>query len=253
MVLFCIEMKPTRICIVEDDPIIATDLAYRLQDLGYIAEGPFASGEEAYRQMQEQWPDLFILDIQLEGAWDGIETSRYIMKYRAVPVIFLTANADDRTFRQAKLTSPAAFLSKPFRSRDLEHAIELALMNMTGESTQSNLPSGSSSSYLLDDRLFIKTKERLVRVLLEEIHWIEADDYACKLATEEKEFYIGRTLGKLGEVLLSRPEFVRVHRSYIVNIKHIEQISELYLHIGNKKIPLSKSLKGELFERILKI
>jgi len=246
-------MNHPRICIIEDDPIIATEISYRLKELGYIPLGPFASGEEAFDSAQKEWPDLVIMDIQLEGEWDGIETSKYFMKQKPLPIIFLTANTDSLTFNQAKLSSPAAFISKPFRRRDLEYAIELALCNLAAEPPLARLPEGSTASYLLDDRLFIKTKERFIRVLLEDIHWVEADDYACKIATHEKEYYIGKTLGKIGEVLLHNPAFVRIHRSYIVNINHIEQISDFNLFIGNKNIPMSKSYKSELYERILKI
>jgi DNA-binding LytR/AlgR family response regulator len=247
-------MKPPRICIVEDDPIIGADLADRLQELGYVPEGPFASGEKAFAHMQAHWPDLVILDIQLEGQWDGIATARRILEHKPLPIIFLTANSDDATFKKAKLTSPAAFMSKPFRRRDLEHAIELALSRMAGDAP---LPTGlagtAASSYLLDDRIFIKTKDGLVRVMLEDICWVEADDYACRAATPEREFFIGRTLGKFSEALASRPEFMRVHRSYIVNLKHVEQIGDIQLKVGKKEIPLSKTLKEELLARIQKI
>jgi DNA-binding LytR/AlgR family response regulator len=247
-------MKPARICIVEDDPIIGADLADRLTELGYVPEGPFASGEEAYADMQGDWPDLFILDVQLEGQWDGIETARRILERKPLPIIFLTANADSATFKRAKLTSPAAFLSKPFRRRDLEHAIELALSNMASPAPAPAPPdSRTSPSYLLEDRLFIKAKDHLVRVMLEDICWVEADDYACRVATAERNFFILQTLGKFGELLASRPEFMRVHRSYIVNLKHIEQIGDRQLYVGKKQIPLSKSLEEELMARIQKI
>ena len=246
-------MKSPRICIVEDDPIIAADLTHRLTTLGYIPEGPYASGEEALRQLERQWPDLFILDIQLEGSWDGIETARHIMKYRPVPVIFLTANADDMTFKQAKLTFPAAFISKPYRSRDLEHAIELALINFV-EATSSKLTSSESSpTYLLDDRLFIKDKHSMNRVMLDEILWLEADDYACKIATADKVYIVTQTLGKTSLKLEQNKYFLRIHRSYVVNLRHITQIEESFVTIRDQKIPISKSVKEELINKIQRI
>jgi len=242
------------IYIVEDDPIIGADLADRLQEMGHQPVGPFASGEAAYEHLSVLSPDLIIMDIRLEGDWDGIETARRIMARHPTPIIFLTSNSDDFTFSQAKAILPAAFLSKPFRGRDLRHSIELALSNWsqkeqtTGTSTVAN-----EQAYLLQDRLFVKIKDRWVRLMLEDIQWAEADDYACKVAVGGKEIFVGQTLGKLGEVLSGRPEFMRVHRSFMVNLRSVDEIGDLYLYVGRKQIPISKALKEELFARIQKI
>jgi DNA-binding response OmpR family regulator len=131
-IINCFYFRPMfnpSIYIVEDDPIIGADLADRLLEMGYQPVGPFASGEAAYEHLSVLSPDLIIMDIQLEGEWDGIETARRIMAQRPTPIIFLTSNSDDFTFSQAKAILPAAFLSKPFRGRDLRHSIELALSN----------------------------------------------------------------------------------------------------------------------------
>ncbi|HRD82899.1 MAG: response regulator [Saprospiraceae bacterium] len=242
------------IYIVEDDPIIGADLADRLQEMGHQAAGPFADGESAYEHLSVRAPDLIIMDIQLEGAWDGIETARRIMAKCAAPIIFLTSNSDDATFKEAKATLPAAFLSKPFRGRDLKYSIELALSNRAKE-TASEAPSAQpeEQAYILEDRLFVKIKDRWVRILLQDIQWAEADDYACKVAVGDKEMFVGQTLGKFGEALAAKPEFMRVHRSFIVNLKYVDQIGDMYLYIGRKQIPLSKTLKDELFNRIQKI
>lgn len=242
------------IYIVEDDPIIGADLADRLQDMGYQVAGPFADGESAYEHLSVRLPDLVIMDIRLEGDWDGIETARRIMARSAVPIIFLTSNSDDATFNEAKTTLPAAFLSKPYRGRDLKYSIELALSSWARKETAGS-PAASSDeqAYLLEDRLFVKIKDRWVRILLEHILWAEADDYACKVAVEDKEMFVSQTLGKFGEALAVKPEFMRVHRSFIVNLKYVDQIGESYLYIGRKQIPISKALKEELFTRIQKI
>lgn len=248
-------MSGPYIYIVEDDPIIGADLADRLQEMGYQSAGPFVDGESAYEHLSVCPPDLVIMDIRLEGAWDGIETARRIMARSHVPIIFLTSNSDDATFNQAKATLPAAFLTKPFRGRDLKYSIELALSNWSQKKSvaeSSELPP-DEQVYLLQDRLFVKMKDRWVRLMLEEILWAEADDYSCKVAVGDKEVYVGQTLGKFGDALALRAEFMRVHRSFIVNLKYVDQISDLYLYVGRKQIPISKTLKEELFARIQKI
>ncbi len=243
--------KPT-ILIVEDDPIIAADLQDRLEEMGYRVLGPVARGEDAPAFFNRNIPpDLVIMDVQLEGEWDGIETVRRIQEKHDVPIIFLTSNSDDATFSEAKSTKPMAFLSKPFRGRDLKHAIELAISQSVvkkketaaGEATEEN-------TFLFKDRLFIKMKDRMIRLFFKDILWVEADDYYCKVVTKDKEFLVTQTLKKFGEELAGVPELMRVHRSFIVNLSHVEAIGELNLHVGKGRIPFSKTFKDELMIRL---
>ncbi len=243
-------MEKIRILIVEDDPIIGADLQDRLSDMGYAALGPVASGEEAIRHLDGSLPpDLLLMDIQLEGEWDGIETARRMREKLRLPLIFLTSNSDDATFRQARAVQPDAFLSKPFRGRDLKHAIELAIAQSARQENREP-DDGNNNTYLLKDRLFVKVKNRMVRLFFSDILWVEADDYYCKVVAREKEFLVTQTLGKFSETFETIPAFMRVHRSFLVNLEHVEEIGELYLHIGKKQIPFSKSSRDELMKRL---
>jgi len=189
-------------------------------------------------------------DIQLEGEWDGIETARHIRKKQSLPIVFLTSNSDDATFSRTKEVNPQAFLSKPFRGRDLKHAIELAIRQVAKNAGTEEVLQPENNAFLLKDRLFIKVKDRMQRLFFKDILWIEADDYYCKIITREKEFLVTRTLKKFSEELTGIPVFMRVHRSYIVNLVHIEAFGELYLHIGKYKISFSKSIREELLARL---
>jgi DNA-binding LytR/AlgR family response regulator len=242
-----------RILIVEDDPIIGADLEDRLQELGYETLGPVSTGEEAIAFFsQNPTPDLVLMDIQLDGQMDGVETVRQIQQKYASTFIFLTSNSDDATFARAKSVKPNAFLSKPFRGRDLKHAIELAL----GQVSQSNTGQGNESNenaYLFQDRLFIKVSERMIRLFIQDILWVEADDYYCKIVTKEREYLISQTLKKFSESIASVQNLMRIHRSYIVNIAQIEEIGDLYVFLHQTKIPVSKTAKEELLARLHKI
>ena len=243
-------MEKIRILIVEDDPIIAADLQDRLSDMGYAVLGPEASGEEAIRRLDgNSPPDLLLMDIQLEGEWDGIETARKMREKLRLPLIFLTSNSDDATFLKAKAIQPDAFLSKPFRGRDLKHAIELAIAQSAREDRPPS-DEDNNNTYLLKDRLFIKAKGRMVRLFFRDILWVEADDYYCRVVSREKEFLVTQTLGKFSETFEAMPSYMRVHRSFLVNLEHVEEIGELYLHIGKKQIPFSKSSRDELMKRL---
>lgn len=242
-------MESTNILIVEDDPIIAADLQDRLTEMGYSTLGPEPMGEKvpAYFDLVAK-PDLVIMDIQLEGDWNGIETAKQIKAKSDVPIIFLTSNSDDATFNDAKLVNPHAFLSKPFRGRDLKHAIELAISKAAASIQPAQ--QDETGTFLLKDRLFIKSKDRMVRLFFNDILWVEADDYYCKLVTVGREFLVTQTLKKFGEELTGIPEFMRVHRSYIVNLAHVEAIGELYLQLGKRQIPFSKNFREDIMERL---
>lgn len=248
-------MDNIQILIVEDDPIIGTDLEDRLTEMGYQVIGLFESGEEAYQKVKDSSPDLIIMDVQLSGQWDGIETVQQIFTLIEVPVIFLTSNTDESTFSKAKNTFPAAFLAKPYRGRDLKYAIELALKQFSDVNTscpfsQNQAPSKPNS---LNDRIFVKVKDRMEPLFYEDILWVEADDYYCKVYTKTQEIQISQTLGKFSEALANFPEFLRVHRSYIINLKQVDQIGDAHLYIGKQSIPVSKSIKEEIMSRLRKI
>lgn len=239
------------ILIVEDDPIIAADLEDRLTEAGYHVLGPVAAGEDAMLFFtQKNSPDLVLMDVQLEGEWDGIETTRRIRQQQDLPIIFLTSNSDDATFKAAKQVNPQAFLSKPFRGRDLKHAIELAISQAAAKTKPAPEGTDSENIFLLEDRLFIKMKDRMVRLFFKDIFWVAADDYYCKVKTADKEFLVTKTLKKFSEELTGRLEFIRVHRSFIVNLQHVEEIGELFLHIGKNKIPVSRDMREELLARL---
>ncbi len=116
-----------RIFIVEDQRLIAADLDNTLLKLGYLVAGSVASGAEAVEQTLALRPDLVLMDIRLQGDMDGIEASEAIRQRFDVPVVFLTAYADEETLVRAKLAAPYGYVVKPFNQRELRAAIEIAL------------------------------------------------------------------------------------------------------------------------------
>lgn len=246
-------MKKISILILEDEPIIAADLEDRLTDMGYEVDGPFSSGEEALLWLKENDTDIILMDIQLAGQMDGVETAQKMMEMKPYPIIFLTSNADPLTFARAKKTLPSAFLSKPFRGKDLQHSIELAISKGNRDTELPDSKEETGLANLFPDRVFIKFKDRLVRIFLADILWIEADDYYCRLMTFDKEYLITQTLKQLGDTMVNVPGFFRVHRSFIVNSRHIEEIGDLFVVINKKQIPVSKTAKEELTAWLIKI
>jgi len=120
-------MNPIQILVVEDEVIVAQDIAGRLKKLGYVVTATVSSGEEAIKKAIENPPDLVLMDIVLKGDMDGVTAAEKIRTNRNVPTIFLTAYADDQTLQRAKLTDPFGYIIKPFQQNDLRVAIEIAL------------------------------------------------------------------------------------------------------------------------------
>jgi CheY-like chemotaxis protein len=118
---------PAQLLVVEDEVIVATELRYRLQRLGYAVPAIVASGAAALQKAAETRPDLVLMDIVLQGNMDGVETAAHIREQFGIPVIYVTAHADDATWQRARHTAPGGYILKPFHERALQTTIEIAL------------------------------------------------------------------------------------------------------------------------------
>ena len=115
------------ILVVEDESIIAMNLEERLMEMGYTVVGRASSGEEAIEKAREFRPDLILMDIVMPGEKDGIDASGEIKSEMDVPIIFLTAYADEKFVERAKRVEPVGYIVKPYEERELRAAIEIAL------------------------------------------------------------------------------------------------------------------------------
>lgn len=120
-------MSGEKILLVEDDDIIARVEDWRLKNLGYTVCGRATNGAEAIELVADKKPDIVLMDINIRGDIDGIETTKRIKKTYNVPVIYVTSHSDGATLERAKETKPDGFIIKPFDDNDLRVAIELAL------------------------------------------------------------------------------------------------------------------------------
>lgn len=120
-------MEKPLILVVEDEPIVAKSIEDMLKSFGYTVTDVVSSGKDAIKKAAETHPDLVLMDIVLEGDIDGIKAAEQIRARFDIPVVYLTAYADDTTLQRAKLTVPYGYVIKPFRERELHAAIDLAL------------------------------------------------------------------------------------------------------------------------------
>ena len=127
-------MPEIKILIVEDEAIVAEDIRNSLQSLGYTTFAVVSSGEEAIAKIEEDRPDLVLMDIVLKGDIDGIEAASQIHSRFNIPVVYLTAFTDKKTIERAKLTEPFGYIIKPFEDRELHTTVEMALYKHKMES-----------------------------------------------------------------------------------------------------------------------
>jgi CheY-like chemotaxis protein len=115
------------VLVVEDDNITVMELRDRLQSLGYAVSGVASYGKEAIEKAAEMRPDLVLMDIRLKGDMDGIEAAEEISARFDIPLVYLSALADQNTLQRAELTKHYGYVGKPFDERELQAAIEIAL------------------------------------------------------------------------------------------------------------------------------
>jgi len=120
-------MPETKILIVEDEKILAMGLKKKLEKLGYSVTDLVSSGAEAIESVKKVQPDLVLMDIVLKGAMDGIETAEFIVNLYDIPIIYLTAYADDEMLARAEKTCPYGYILKPYKDSELKANIKMAV------------------------------------------------------------------------------------------------------------------------------
>ena len=126
-------MPKANILIVEDEAVVAADLAGKLERAGYRSVGIACDGEDAVETAKALVPDLVLMDIRLAGPIDGIKTAARIQAFRNIPIVYLTAHSDMATLRRAAATEPFGYILKPFEERDVTTQIEIALFKHQAE------------------------------------------------------------------------------------------------------------------------
>jgi len=241
-------MGKVLIGIVEDEMIIADTIAATLNKLGYECTEPCNTYSSAIEMLDRDQPDLVLVDIQLAGQASGIELGHKIKNSYHIPIVFLTSNSDAQTVKDAKTAEPDAYLVKPFNKEDLFTAIEVALFKKNKEDQG---PKVNLDASIHGKSIFLKEDRNLVKVLFDEIKYLMSDHVYIEVHLGSRR-HIARM--KLDEILKRLPsQFVQVHRRYIVNLEKVTSIAANHLMIGDNEIPISKSHKADLLEKINRI
>jgi DNA-binding LytR/AlgR family response regulator len=248
-------MSKTNILVVEDESIVSKDIQHSLKKLGYHVVGAAATGEKALELVRSERPDIVLMDIMLKGDMNGIETAEIIRNELAIPVVFLTAYADESTLAKAKVTEPYGYIIKPFKEIDLHTSIEMAIYKHGKEQEiireRDLLFSIVENKEVSADFIFVKSNSRLVKLKTEDIYYIEAlKDYVV-IHTSDTRYTIHSTMKDI-ETKMGTTDFIRVHRSFIVRLDKIASIEfpNLTLENDKKVIPIGGSYRDDLNNRI---
>lgn len=238
--------QPIRILIVEDNVIIADDMQSMLEEIGYEIVDNVIVYEQAVKVLESEQVDLVLIDIILASDKTGIDLGKHIRDNYDIPFIFVTSNSDRATVENAKTVKPNGYLVKPFEQQDLYTSIEIALSNFTygasksGESSrQEDVPMSNS---VLKDSIFVKKQHLYYRIQFGDIQFIKADNVYLEVNTVDKKFLVRSPLKDYLEKL-PRNKFYRAHKSYIVNVDHIDAINSKDVMINKNLIPISKDFK----------
>ncbi|WP_421764254.1 LytR/AlgR family response regulator transcription factor [Ekhidna sp.] len=224
-----------KILIVEDEPLIAKDLSFILEDLGIDTIEFAMSYEDAQQALEKREFDLILLDINLSSEKDGIDLAHEINESQKTPFIFITSYYNPTTVTRAKVTNPLAYLLKPFNQHDIRINVEMALYKSDQSKENSTI--------------YIREKSGTIQLELTSVIFLEAQDNYTKIVCSDKALLISQTLKSMLEKL-PESDFVRTHKSFAARIDHITMIKGGYVFLGDEKIPIGRTYKTEFQERI---
>lgn len=247
-------MERIKIMIIEDEAIVAGDIAARLELAGYSIVAVVDRGEEAIETFSRVKPDVVMADIHLKGEMDGIQTVEQINQLNPVPVVYLTAYSDAQTWERAKRTRPSAYLTKPFRERDIHSAIELAIARLRKDTAilverHKDSPS-SMQTPAAPDHFFIRTENgRFEKLRLEDLLYLKADRSYCHVVTRQRQMVLSESLNQLQEKF-NHEDLIRIHRSYVINRNAVEAIDHNTVVINGIALPIGQSYGADFLSGI---
>lgn len=231
-------MSKGSILIVEDEPLIADDLAATLESQGYHITAILDEAVDVFQHLENNKPNLALLDVKIAGNVDGIQIAEKL----DIPFIYLTSFYDQKTLDRAKKTNPSGYIVKPFSEGDLIANVEMAMAKTTQKNSKTNEP----------EKLFLRNGQEIVSMMSSDIVYVEAFDNYANVYTEKGKFMISHTLKSIEKTLIPLG-FHRIHRSYLINFDHIDSISENYVFLKGLKVQIGKSYRKDLMDRLTMI
>lgn len=226
-----------RILIGEDDILIAEHLSDIVRSFGHEMVGMGHSKSEILSLIKRTDPDLILLDIRMEEAYDGIEIGEYIQQNYNFPVIFLTAHSDQEIVSRALKTKPSGYIIKPFKPMDIFTAIHIAMDKFRGTRNE--------------NFILVKDGYHTIKLFLFDILYVKSDNNYIEIYTKERKFVERLSLENFCENIGST-DFLRVHRSYLINLNYATELKTQSVVVHGIEIPVSRKYQNELRGRFQK-
>ncbi len=236
-----------KILIVEDDVVTAQYIYMALQSFKYLPLTPVSSYQTAIEAIDKHKPDLGIFDIELAGYKTGIDLANFVNQKYTMPFIFLTSKTDKEMIDQVKVSNPHSILIKPFQPDELYATIEL----ITYQHFQKEKPNIITESSSKNKFIFIKQKEGHIKVNYTNILYLKSDGVYIDIITNQssKAYIIRGTIESYLNKLNS--DFMRIHRSYIINTAHVEKVLDsTYILINNEHLPIGRKYRNALLHKL---
>jgi DNA-binding LytR/AlgR family response regulator len=234
-----------KVLIIEDNPLTSLDLKEIIQSQGMIVTKIAKNNSEALEAIQTTQPDILLVDINLHGGDDGVELVEMLSQKQKWPVVYLTANSDRETLNRALKTNPASFLTKPYDDKDVVIALELAFNNYVNKAIEGK----SNVTY---DFIFLKSGTRFEKVKLADINFLQAEGSYTRFITPNKEYTLSGNLNNISNKI-GNSLFLRIHRSYVVNIDSITGLDNDNVFIGDQNLPISRSYREDVNKALRRI
>lgn len=222
-----------KVFIAEDDVFISEQLKEILIDLGYEVAGIGYDFESSIDVLIKESVDIAILDIKMHGEDQGFRIAKYINDNFNLPFVFLTSFSDDETVSEAISYHPAGYMIKPFNERDIFSTLKLALSKVEPESP----------------KLVIKDGRDSIPMEVKDIVWIKADDKYIEIHTVNGKYVERSSIKELLE-RIEGEELIRTHRSYVVNLNHVQKFTSNHILVQGETVPISRSFKEEVGRRL---
>lgn len=247
-------MEKLKFLVVEDPKAIAIDINARMKDMGYKITDIVSTAEKAYESIENNRPDIVLMDLNLRGKTNGFEAAAYIDENYELPVMFLTAKMDMKAIKQVADTKAYAFVGKPFNDEELKANAELAYARHNAWvelRKKRDLYLSLVDQNSVQEFLFVRADYRLNKIRLADVQYIEALKDYVMINTGENTYTTHATMKEMMRRLPMR-DFVRVHRSYITRIDKIQSIKypDLLLEGSNKILPIGGLYRKELYRRL---
>lgn len=236
------------IVLVEDDPNLAANLEDMLDLYGYEVPGILDNAETAFQIIIQLRPDLILLDIQLKGEKSGIQLAEELRALTNIPIVFLTGSTGIDVVRKIKHLKPEGIITKPFTAEGLITNIELALEVFALRAIDTRI----SNEHKNQTEFFIRENGWLKKINIQEITWIKTEGNYTHIFKANKQHTLRNTVKEVMEKLPVE-QFIRIHKSYIVNIDKIEALNSSAVKIANHEIPIGRSYYQALLTKIPKL